>query len=74
MNPEDKKYFERMSRFPTPIQKGHYDDSYDKLCKVCCEIRNTAKDSLREFELKGKRKLSRLLEIFKKLDNEKFTK
>ena len=62
-----------MSGIDTPKISGQYVESYEGLCKIYCNIRNTAKDALHKFISikKAKRTLRELLEKAAELENDK---
>ena len=61
-----------MSEINTPKRSGQYLETYDNLCKIYCDIRNTAKDALDKFISikKAKKTLRELLEKAVELENE----
>ena len=69
---QDIEYLKKMSEIDTPKRSGQYLETYDNICKVYCNIRNTAKDALNKFIpiKKAKKTLKELLEKAVELENE----
>ena len=68
---QDIEYLKNMTEINTPKRSGQYLETYDNICKIYCNIRNTAKDALDKLIpiKKAKTTLKELLEKTVELQN-----